>query len=193
MQPWHYQPPVRTQTKRTPWAAGLSVNAGNMSFNVGVDSQKLIAAGVTASLGGITTALYYAKDQEPYPGGCADGWTVNNKRAKVAPGDSSASVVNWTNSACVKMVVANEGDEEYSNSTTGMRNQSGLGVSASFAASDDTKVTIAWQKESVLLSQVVRLVGTTQAKMLMQPKWKGHRFLNIMRILTQSGLVYNPI
>ena len=67
----------KDKNNKTPWAAGLKVDAGNMSFGADVDSQKLISAGVTASLGGIDVALYYAKDQAPADGGCADSYAVN--------------------------------------------------------------------------------------------------------------------
>ena len=54
------------------WAIGLSVDAGNMSFGAGADSQKLVAVGAKASMGGISTALYYAKDQMDTSTGAGD-------------------------------------------------------------------------------------------------------------------------
>ena len=82
----------KDKNNKTPWAAGLKVDAGNMSFGAGVDSQKLISAGVSASLGSIDVALYYAKDQAPADGGCADNYAVN----KVTPGTPAVGDVAAT-------------------------------------------------------------------------------------------------
>ena len=151
---------------KTPWAAGLSVNAGNMSFNAGVDSQKLISAGVTASLGGITTALYYAKDQKPTTAQCGDGWIAydktlvtsklqNRKEPTNKKGeDYDDNMVKYLSSACVQAIVGEDpvsesnpaSDGDLSSATTGIHKQSGLGASVSFAASDNTKVTLSWAK-----------------------------------------------
>ena len=89
--------------KKNEWAVGLSVDAGNMSFGVGADSQKLAAISAKASMGGISTVLYYAKDQyDSIPDGEID--------------------------------------------ILGTGKASGLGVSASFVASDNTTVSIVWAK-----------------------------------------------
>ena len=80
------------------WAVGLNVDAGGMSFGAGADSQNLVAFSAKASVGGISTVLYYAKDEDTL-------------------GSGENAVVT---------------------------KQSGLGASASFAASDTATVSIVW-------------------------------------------------
>ena len=89
------------------WAVGLNVDAGGMSFGAGADSQDLVAFSAKASMGGISTVLYYAKDEN----------TINDT-------DGYDTIAK----------------------------QSGLGVSASFDASDTTTVSIVWaqQRETYL-------------------------------------------
>ena len=100
-------PAVDAKSGSNEWAVGLNVDAGGMSFGAGADSQDLVAFSAKASMGGISTVLYYAKDEGMSKKAAASG-------QKVAV------------------------------------DQTGLGVSASFAASDTTTVTIAWanRKES---------------------------------------------
>ena len=53
----------------------------------------------------------------------------------------------WNNSQCVHVAdKANSSNKLYSGATAGILKQSGLGASVSFAASGDTKVTLAWTK-----------------------------------------------
>ena len=141
--------------KKNDWAVGLSVDAGNMTFSAGTDSQKLVAVGATASLGGITTAVYYAKDQdEVISMVCADGSPMGTKPAvepdeyifqNVASGDDNDRSV--TVSDLTKVVPAKSGcGKDYTKPVSGTVKQSGLGASASFAASENTTVKIVWAK-----------------------------------------------
>ena len=152
--------------KKNDWAVGLSVNAGNMTFSAGADSQKLVAVGATASLGGITTAVYYAKDQDDVEMVCKDGKSQTAKAATSVP-----TGINFVVLDEVGTPVSNEGDEPKTTVVlvhtaatpgctvpyvSGTVKQSGLGASASFAASENTTVNIVWAKGKGTFSSNVK-------------------------------------